>query len=69
MKVTRMTEEERGAIMFEAMRLLLDDNLVWSQDFENIRPALGSLFLKAIASPELSLPLTTLAVRIIKTHG
>jgi hypothetical protein len=69
MKLPRMTEEERGAIMFEAMRLLLDDNLVWSQDFEDIRPALGSLFLKAIASPELSQPLTTLAVRIIKSHG
>ena len=64
-----MTDEDRSAIMFEAMRLLLDDNLVWSQDFEDIRPALGSLFLKAIATPELSASLTTLAVRIIKSHG
>jgi hypothetical protein len=64
-----MTKEERNAIMFEAMRLLMDDNLVWSQDFENIRPALGSLFLKAMAEPSLSQSLTTLAVRIIKTHG
>jgi hypothetical protein len=64
-----MTTEERNAIMFEAMRLLMDDNLVWSQDFENIRPALGSLFLKAMAEPSLSQSLTTLAVRIIKTHG
>jgi hypothetical protein len=55
--------------MFEAMRLLMDDNLVWSQDFEDIRPALGSLFLKAMAAPSLSESLTTLAVRIIKTHG
>ena len=69
MKARRMTEEDRSAIMFEAMRLLLDDNLVWSQDFENIRPALGSLFLKAIATPELNTQLTTLAVRIIKNHG
>jgi hypothetical protein len=64
-----MTTDERNAIMFEAMRLLMDDNLVWSQDFENIRPALGSLFLKAMAEPSLSQSLTTLAVRIIKTHG
>jgi hypothetical protein len=64
-----LTEEERNAIMFEAMRLLMDDNLVWSADFEDIRPALGSLFLKAMAAPQLSESLTTLAVRIIKNHG
>jgi hypothetical protein len=55
--------------MFEAMRLLMDDNLVWSADFEEIRPALGSLFLKAMSVPQLAEILTTLAVRIIKTHG
>ena len=55
--------------MFEAMRLLMDDNLVWSADFEDIRPALGSLFLKAMAAPSLAESLTTLAVRIIKNHG
>ena len=65
----RITQEERNAIMFEAMRLLMDDNLVWSADFEEIRPALGSLFLKAMAAPQLSESLTTLAVRIIKSHG
>jgi hypothetical protein len=65
----KITTEERNSIMFEAMRLLMDDNLVWSSDFENIRPALGSLFLKGMAAPALSESLTTLAVRIIKTHG
>ena len=65
----KITEEERNAIMFEAMRLLMDDNLVWSADFEEIRPALGSLFLRAMSVPELAQLLTTLAVRIIKTHG
>jgi hypothetical protein len=65
----KITTEERSAIMFEAMRLLMDDNLVWSPDFEEIRPALGSLFLKAMAAPLLSESLTTLAVRIIKSHG
>jgi hypothetical protein len=64
-----INEEERSAIMLEAMKLLIDDNLVWSPDFENIRPALGSLFLKAIGYPQLSESLTPLAVRIIKTHG
>jgi len=67
--VSKITQEERNAIMFKAMRLLMDDNLVWSADFEEIRPALGSLFLKAMAAPSLAESLTTLAVRIIKTHG
>ena len=65
----KITTQERNAIMFEAMRLLMDDNLVWSADFEEIRPALGSLFLRAMSVPELAQLLTTLAVRIIKTHG
>ena len=67
--MSKITQEERNAIMFKAMRLLMDDNLVWSADFEEIRPALGSLFLKAMAAPSLAESLTTLAVRIIKTHG
>jgi hypothetical protein len=47
----------------------MDENLVWSNDFEEIRPALGSLFLKAMSVPQLAEILTTLAVRIVKTHG
>jgi hypothetical protein len=65
----KLSCEERNAILFEAMRLLMDDNLVWSNDFEEIRPALGSLFLKAMSVPQLAEILTTLAVRIVKTHG
>jgi hypothetical protein len=65
----KLSGEERNAILFEAMRLLMDDNLVWSNDFEEIRPALGSLFLKAMSVPQLAEILTTLAVRIVKTHG
>jgi hypothetical protein len=65
----KLSVEERNAILFEAMRLLMDDNLVWSNDFEEIRPALGSLFLKAMSIPELANILTTLAVRIVKTYG
>ena len=65
----KLSDEERNAILFEAMRLLLDDNLVWSPDFEEIRPALGSLFLKAMSIPQLAELLTALAVRIVKTYG
>jgi hypothetical protein len=65
----KLSSEERNAILFEAMRLLMDDNLVWSNDFEEIRPALGSLFLKAMSVPQLAEILTTLAVRIVKTYG
>ena len=67
--MSKLNPEERNAIMFEAMRLLMDDNLVWSADFEEIRPALGSLFLRAMSVPELAELLTTLAVRIVKTYG
>ena len=67
--MSKVSPEERNAIMFEAMRLLMDDNLVWSNDFEEIRPALGSLFLKAMSVPQLAEILTTLAVRIVKTYG
>ena len=65
----KLSGEERNAILFEAMRLLLDDNLVWSPDFEEIRPALGSLFLKAMSVPQLAELITALAVRIVKTYG
>ena len=65
----KLSGEERNAILFEAMRLLLDDNLVWSPDFEEIRPALGSLFLKAMSVPQLAELVTALAVRIVKTYG
>jgi hypothetical protein len=65
----KLSGEERNAILFEDMRLLMDDNLVWSNDFEEIRPALGSLFLKAMSVPQLAEILTTLAVRIVKTYG
>jgi len=65
----KLSGEERNAILFEAMRLLMDDNLVWSNDFEEIRPALGSLFLKAMSVPQLAEILTALAVRIVKTYG
>jgi hypothetical protein len=65
----KLSTEERNAILFEAMRLIMDDNLVWSNDFEEIRPALGSLFLKAMSVPQLAEILTTLAVRIVKTYG
>jgi hypothetical protein len=65
----KLSGEERNAILFEAMRLLMDDNLVWSNDFEEIRPALGSLFLKAMSVPQLAEIVTALAVRIVKTHG
>jgi hypothetical protein len=67
--VMKMTEEERNAILFEAMRLLMDNNLVWSNDFEQIRPILASLFFKAMTVPALAEITTTLAVRIIRTHG
>jgi hypothetical protein len=67
--VSKLTEEDRNALCFEAMRLLLDNNLVWSNDFEEIRPALASLFMKAMSVPQLAENITTLAARVVKTYG
>ncbi len=66
---SKMSEEKRNQLMFEAMRLLMDDNLVWSPDFEEIRPALAALFFKAMAIPELAITVTELARRIVKSYG
>jgi hypothetical protein len=67
--VSKLTEEDRNALCFEAMRLLLDNNLVWSNDFEEIRPALASLFMKAMSVPQLAENVTTLAAKVVRTYG
>lgn len=67
--VSKLTQQDREALCFEAMTLLVDGNLVWSADFEAIRPTLCSLFMKALAEPSLSEALTQLASRIVKAHG
>ena len=66
---SKITEEERSAICLEAMRLLIDSNLVWSEDFEIIRPTLAQLFMKAITIPELSQHVTNLAVKVVVANG
>jgi hypothetical protein len=67
--VSKLSEEDRNALCFEAMRLLLDNNLVWSNDFEEIRPALASLFMKAMSVPQLAENVTTLAAKVVRTYG
>jgi hypothetical protein len=67
--VSKLSEEDRNALCFEAMRLLLDNNLVWSNDFEEIRPALASLFMKAMSVPQLAENITTLAAKVVRTYG
>jgi hypothetical protein len=37
--------------LLRAMMLLIDRNLEWSGDFENIRPALGALFNSQLNNP------------------
>jgi hypothetical protein len=65
----KLSGEERNAILFEAMQLLMDDNLVWSPDFEEIRALLGYTFLRAMSVPQLAELLTPIGVRIVKTYG
>lgn len=67
--VSKLTEADRNALCFEAMRLLMDNNLVWSNDFEEIRPALASLFMKAMSVPQLAENVTTLAAKVVRTYG
>ena len=64
-----LTNEERNAIYLEAMTLLIDRNLTWSNDFEAIRPALCSLFLKAMTYPEQNVHALPLATKVIQQHG
>lgn len=46
---TKMTEP--NATLLKAMMLLIDRNLEWSGDFENIRPAMASLFNSQLLNP------------------
>lgn len=42
---------EPNATLLKAMMLLIDRNLTWSGDFENIRPVMASLFNSQLMNP------------------
>jgi hypothetical protein len=43
--------DKPNATLLHAMMLLIDRNLEWSGDFENIRPAMASLFNSQLLNP------------------
>lgn len=61
-----LNPQQKRAIIFEAMRLLLDQELEWSRDFENIRPALCRLLMNAMSNPDNNKDILNLATKIIE---
>jgi hypothetical protein len=59
-----MTETE------QAIALLRDDNLVWSSDFERIRPQLADLFKRSLDYEfgELEPEIGDLAIKLVRTE-
>lgn len=43
--------DKPNELLLKAMMLLIDRNLEWSGDFENIRPAMASLFNSQLLNP------------------
>ena len=61
-----LNQQQKRAIIFEAMRLLLDQELEWGNDFESIRPALCRLFMNAMSNPDNNRDVLNLAMKIIE---
>lgn len=59
-----MTDDELNAIVFKALRLCVDDKLEWSNDFDEIRPYLCSILLKAMSDNKLRSEVIGLANKI-----
>jgi hypothetical protein len=55
----------------QAIALLRDDNLVWSTDFERIRPQLADLFERSLDYQfgELEPEIGDLAIKLVRTKG
>lgn len=51
------------------MGLLIDRSLIWSGDFENLRPALCRLFLNAMQEEQLNKDIVVLASKVIYLYG
>jgi hypothetical protein len=64
-----MTKDETQALLLNAMGLLLDRNLDWSADFNNIRPALCMLLHESLIATEPNEYALLLAEKLIDTHG
>lgn len=65
--MNNLNQQQKRALIFEAMRLLLDQELHWASDFENIRPALCRLFMNAMNNPDNNRDILNLAMKIVET--
>lgn len=63
------TKQEDEAAMFTAMGLLIDRTLIWSSDFETIRPALCRLFLNSMQEDIINKDALNIAHKIINLNG
>lgn len=66
---TLRNRTEQETILLNAMGLLIDRSLIWSGDFENLRPALCRLFLNAMQEQELNKDIVVLASKVIYLYG
>lgn len=64
-----MTKDETHSLLLSAMGLLLDRNLDWSADFNNIRPALCMIMHESLIAPEANEYTLLLAEKLIEAHG
>lgn len=64
-----MTKDEQHATLLSGMSLLLDRNLDWSNDFNNIRPALCMIMHESLIAPEANEYTLLLAEKLIDAHG
>jgi hypothetical protein len=66
---TLANRSEQEVILLNAMSLLIDRSLIWSGDFENLRPALCRLFLNAMQEHKLNKDIVQLANKVINIYG
>lgn len=60
---------QQEVALLQAMSLLIDRSLIWSGDFENLRPALCRLFLNAMQEENLNKDIVVLANKVINIYG
>ena len=66
---TAKNRSEQEVILLNAMSLLIDRSLIWSGDFENLRPALCRLFLNAMQEHTLNKDIVVLASKVVYLYG
>ncbi len=66
---TLKNRSEQEVILLNAMSLLIDRSLIWSGDFENLRPALCRLFLNGMQEDRINKDIVQLAAKVIYLYG